>query len=1036
MLSRDKGGLALLCALAMVSGCADSKDPDQRAAAVGTGARIHYYYDALGRLIQAASTDGTGVQYSYDPVGNIMSIRRLEATRLSVLDFGPRAGAIGATVTVYGSGFDPVVAAANTVTVNGTAAAVTSVTPTTLTVNVPAGATTGKIAISNSRGSASSAADFVVLGSSPAPTITGFSPTVATLGAVITVTGSNFQPNADNDNATVGRVPAVVVRDATSPLPSQLKLTVPTATASGKIEVTTPFGRATSAGDLFVVPSTVDPASVEATGRLTVDGPALSVTTTAGGKKAVLLFDAQAGQQLHLVTTGGTFAAGFPADVYSPTGALIQTVSLANNGVADLAAPAPLDGTYAVILRPGAADKGSEQVSVVADVTGTLTMDGNTAVTLATGQNARLSFTAQAGTGYGLAIAGLGFTPSTGSPALAVTLRKADGTALATCSFVAVGSCDLEPASFSSAGSYLIDFDPSGLAAAGFTAVMSADTTGDVSVDGSAPTVVAIARAGQNARYRFTGAAGQLVSVVLSGYALDDGNAGTPSSAQIIVFRPGNALSAIATGVINSVLGSLTLDLTLPEAGTFTVAIKPTGLDSGSISLQVKPAATGGLTVNGSTAVSLGAGQNGRFSFAAQAATGHGLAITGLGFTPATGSPSLTITLRKADGTALTACTFTASGSCDFGPTSFATAGAYLVDFDPSGLAAATFTAVLSSDATGAVTIDATTPTAVAISREGQNARASFTGTAGQLVSVVLSGNTLDDGNASTVNNTQVQVFKPSSLGAAPIGNVNFNTLAAGVVLDLTLPETGSYAIAINPGGLDKGSVNLQVKSAVTGTLAVNGSTAVSVGAGQNARYNFAAQAATGYGLAITGLGFVPATGSPSLTVTLRKADGTSLTTCTFAANGSCDLAPASFATAGSYLLDFDPSGLAAASFTAVLSSDATGVVTVDAATPTAVAIARAGQNARYTFAGTAGHAISIVLSGNALDDGNPGTVNTTAIQISRPSNGATTASGNLNTVTAGLTINTTLPETGTYSILINPSGLDIGTINLGVKHQ
>lgn len=83
MLSRDKGGLALLCALAMVSGCADSTDPDLRAAAVGTGARIHYYYDALGRLIQAASTDGTGVQYSYDPVGNIMSSRRLAATTLN-----------------------------------------------------------------------------------------------------------------------------------------------------------------------------------------------------------------------------------------------------------------------------------------------------------------------------------------------------------------------------------------------------------------------------------------------------------------------------------------------------------------------------------------------------------------------------------------------------------------------------------------------------------------------------------------------------------------------------------------------------------------------------------------------------------------------------------------------------------------------------------------------------------------------------------------------------------------------------------------
>jgi large repetitive protein len=1035
MLSRDKGGFALLCALAIASSCAADKDPEQRTAAVGTGARIRYAYDALGRLIQAAAGDGTGVQYSYDPVGNITSIRRLAATTLGVLDFGPHAGTIGATVTVYGSGFDPV-AAANAITFNATAGTVTGATPTTLTVNVPAGATTGKIAVSNRLGSASSAADFVVLGSSPAPTITGFSPTVATLAAVITVTGTHFEPNADNDSATVGRVPAVVVRDATSPTPTQLKLTVPTATASGRIEVTTPFGRATSAGDLFVVPSSVNPASVEATGRLSVGGPALTVTTSVAGKKAVLLFDAQAGQRLHLVTAGGAFAAGFAAEVYSPTGAKLETLSLTNHGAADFTAPAPLDGTYTMILHPGSSDKGTVQLRVVADVTGTLTVDGNTALALAAGQNARLRFTAPAATGHGLAITGLGFTPTTGSPSLTVTLRKADGTSLTTCAFVAAGSCDLEPASFAAAGPYLIDFDPSGVVAAGFTATMSTDAVGEVSVDAAAPAVVAIARAGQNARYRFTGAAGQLVSVVLSGNTLDDGDAATPSSTQVSVFKPSSSLSAIANSTVNAIAGSLILDLTLPEAGSYTVAIKPTRLDQGSIHLALTSVATGSLTVNGSTAVSLGGGQNGRFSFAAQAATGHGLAITGLGFVPTTGSPSLTVTLRKPDGTSLTSCAFAVSGSCDLGPASFATAGTYLLDFDPSGLATAGFTAVLSSDAIGAVTVDAATPSPVTIAREGQNARHSFTGAAGQLVSVVVTGNALDDGNASTVNNTQVQVFQPSSLVAAPIGNGNFNTVAAGLVLDLTLPETGSHAIAIHPGGLDKGSVNLQVKSTATGSLALNGTTAVSLGAGQNARYSFAAQAATGHGLAITGLGLVPATGSPSLTVTLRKADGSALTTCTFTASGSCDFAPASFATAGSYLVDFDPSGLTAASFTAVLSSDATGAVTVDAATPTPVTLARAGHNARYRFTGTAGHAISIVLSGNALDDGSPGTVNTTVVLIGRPSNGATVASGTFNTVAAGLTINTTLPETGTYSILINPSGLDSGTINLGVKHQ
>ena len=53
---------------------------------------------------------------------------------------------------------------------------------------------------------------------------------------------------------------------------------------------------------------------------------------------------------------------------------------------------------------------------------GPLTLDGSTPINLSPGQNGRFSFTAQAGAGYGLAVAGLSFTPSGGS--LTVTLRR------------------------------------------------------------------------------------------------------------------------------------------------------------------------------------------------------------------------------------------------------------------------------------------------------------------------------------------------------------------------------------------------------------------------------------------------------------------------------------------------------------------------------------------------------------------------------------------------------------------------------------
>jgi hypothetical protein len=217
----------------------------------------------------------------------------------------------------------------------------------------------------------------------------------------------------------------------------------------------------------------------------------------------------------------------------------------------------------------------------------------------------------------------------------------------------------------------------------------------------------------------------------------------------------------------------------------------------------------GALALDGSTAVSLSAGQNGRFSFTTQAGIGYGLAVTGLSFTPSGGT--MQAVLRMADGTSLASCTFTAAGSCDFLPTLFANSGTYLLDFDPAGLNAASFNAVLSTDASGTITLDSA-PTTVTIARPGQNARYSFSGTAGQLVTVVITGNTLDDGNPGTNNTTAVAIFKPSSPNATPLRTGGFDTTDTGLTLTTTLPETGNYTILMNPSGLDIGTFKLTVR--------------------------------------------------------------------------------------------------------------------------------------------------------------------------------------------------------------------------------
>uniref|UniRef100_UPI00112CB701 IPT/TIG domain-containing protein n=1 Tax=Methylibium rhizosphaerae TaxID=2570323 RepID=UPI00112CB701 len=659
---------------------------------LGASAQVRYHYDELGRLVGAVAPDGSSVQYEYDGAGNITAVRRRAANVLSLVEFTPNGGPAGTSVTIHGSGFSAT-PTANTVKFNGVDAVVSAATTTSLSVTVPSGATTGKLSVANGNGTVTSAADFVVSAGLGSPSITSFAPQIGVVGTAVTISGTNFQPTLSGNKASIGGITSPVVQEAGNPTATQLKVSVGGATASGKVTVSTPYGRAVSVADFYALPSTVNPADVEFMGRVSVGGPALNVATTVAGKKAVVIFDGVADQNLHWVTSAGSFASSIAVQVYRAGGVLLETSSLANAGVVDFLNRLPAGGTYTVVLSPGATDKGAVSLRLMADVTGTLTMDGSTPVNLSAGQNGRYSFTAEANKGYGLALTGLAFTPTGGS--LSATLRKADGTYLAQCSFSNSNSCDFAPSYFAAAGTYLLDFDPSGTYAASFNAVLSADAGGPLTVDAATPATVTIAREGQNARYTFSGTAGQLVSVVFTGNTLDDGNGSTNNYTYVYLYKPSAPnSSAVGSASLYTSTASGTFDMSLPETGTYFLSVNPSALDKGTLGLQVKTYASGTLTMDGSTPVNLSAGRNGRYSFTAEANKGYGLALMGLAFTPTGGS--LTATLRKADGTYLAQCSFSNSNSCDLAPSYFAAAGTYLLDFDPSGTYAASFNAVLS----------------------------------------------------------------------------------------------------------------------------------------------------------------------------------------------------------------------------------------------------------------------------------------------------------------------------------------------------
>jgi YD repeat-containing protein len=169
-------------------------------------ADITYVYDDLGRLVGVIDPSSDTATYSYDAVGNLLSIGRHASSSASVIDFQPKSGPVGTVVTIQGTGFSPT-PGSNAVTLNGAAAIVTSSIATSLVVPVPAGATTGSIGATTPAGSATSAGPFTVTATNGAPVITSFAPAVGSPGAVVTITGMNFEATPTDNKVSFYGVP-------------------------------------------------------------------------------------------------------------------------------------------------------------------------------------------------------------------------------------------------------------------------------------------------------------------------------------------------------------------------------------------------------------------------------------------------------------------------------------------------------------------------------------------------------------------------------------------------------------------------------------------------------------------------------------------------------------------------------------------------------------------------------------------------------------------------------------------------------------
>jgi YD repeat-containing protein len=734
---------------------------------------VQYVYDELGRLVAVVAPNGESAVYTYDAVGNLLSIARHAANAVTLVEFTPNGGPIGAAVTLYGTGFSPT-PSQNTVTFNGTAATVTASTATSITTSVPSGATSGTIGVTTPLGSATSSTPFVVGSASGAPTISGFTPTIGMAGTAVTVTGTNFDTVVANNRLALNRTGAwPTTASATS-----LETTVPAATGSGRFGIRTPAGAAVSSGDFFVPPAPFVPADVIVTDRM-APGDTRNVTISTANKVALVIFDGAVNQRVSLKTVPGPNSG---VAMYRPN--LTALASLSTGIQVTLLEPPllPHTGTYSILLDPVSSGTGTTTFTlydVPPDLSGPIPTDGTQLVvtTSVPGQNARYTFTKNANDRISLWISS--------GPLGTVTIRRPDDTTQATTNInVVTGFIDTMALPATGTYSVFVDYFQAGTGSVGLKLyTVPADVTGTLS--SGVQTTLDLTTPGRNALLSFAGTAGQRVSFYMN----------APLSATHSILKPDGSTQA---SFPNGLLATWIEPQTLVATGTHTFKVDPNGAAAGSLPTTmwyVDPDVTGTIMPGTPFPVDITTpGQNGLMTFAGTAGQRVSLSVS-------TGGPSRTVTLRKPDGSTL-AFVVSATQAVFLEPVSLPTTGTYSILDDPSltnvGLRTHTLHNVV--DVTGSVTINGT-GLPVTLDTPGDRALLTFSGTASQQVTVRMTAN--------SIPSTWVYLMKPDG---TQLGQV-FGTQSSFNMLQQTLPTSGTYTVIVDPSLENTGGITVAVTS-------------------------------------------------------------------------------------------------------------------------------------------------------------------------------------------------------------------------------
>lgn len=899
-----------------------------------------------------------------------------------------------------------------------------------------------------------------VLGGNPSVgTVRLFSGLAPEIGTVV---------NLSSSNTGVANVPASVTVEPGS---HQKSFVIETSAVSAVTEVTitASYGTVSETAVLKVTPAADSLVSVYVTpgkvlsgndvkGRVSLNGPA-----PAGGATVAL--------------SSNSIAATVPSSVTVPEGATDSAFIVTTSG--STAATAQITATYNGINQSASLriyPVTMEGISVLpehlvggASATATIDLfdaapDGGATVTLESGNTSIVTVPAQVTILEGDFLETFAVTTATVTVTTTVAIRATyEGVTSTTYLRVTPGvvpsALELQPGNLTGGQTSTGTVRLNGPAPAGGTVVTLG--TSDPGIATTAPSVTV--PAGENwAQFTIATTAGSSpAAVTISASANGVGQTRLltvqPTSLQSLTLLPSNiGAGNTATGEVrlsnpapaggifvslrshNTNMATVPATVTVPGgaiSATFPITTLPIELTSGttisatygettrSASLGIFGAndvfatiAIGGPTV---TVTTTNSGQNARVVFEGTAGSRVGLVMSSVTIS------SSAVSILNPDGTSLIAPMSVSTSGGFMSSSPLPATGTYTILVDPSGSNVGSMTLKLLDvppDVTGSITPGGP-PVTVTTNAAGQKGVFTFTGSVGQRISMRVSGVAMTGGS----NSVDVTIKKPDNVTLASIAAIN----SSGSFFDLqTLPATGNYTVLVSPRDTSSGSVTLtlyEVPPDFNGNITAGGSpvTLTTTVPAQNGQLLFNGTA----GQRITlNIGDVVLTENGQADVFIKNPDGTNLTTASFVGSSGKFINTQTLPVTGVYSIFVNPRLATTGSLTFTL-NDVTADVSatiVPGGPPVTVTTTDIGQNVQVTFDGIADQRISMKVTGVAMTGGNANV----DVSIKKPDGTNLVTSSFINS--SGAFIDTrVLPVTGTYTILVDPQGTNIGSVTL-----